>query len=202
MVKSTIKAIQLKAVPEVLEGHAPGSKEVLDMIDDLFDNFFESQKSSETAKIEDGSKKSKSHLNKNPSRGKVPRIHRDSDSDSEKDSNADKNKQDDKDSKQIPKNLSARSVSKGKVPRLRRESKEESEKDQKSDSEKDPKPSPKSDLGQWWKDPKDDKDSKETVSKGKVPKNRRISKEESEKDQNAQNSTSFHPVKSLIFYGI
>lgn len=42
IVKSTIKAIQLKAeVPEVLEG-SNGSKEVLDMIDDLFNNFFES----------------------------------------------------------------------------------------------------------------------------------------------------------------
>lgn len=42
IVKSTIKAIQLKAeVPEVLEG-SNGNKEVLDMIDDLFNNFFES----------------------------------------------------------------------------------------------------------------------------------------------------------------
>ena len=38
IVKSTIKAIQLKANPEAIED---GSNEVLSMIDDLFDNFFE-----------------------------------------------------------------------------------------------------------------------------------------------------------------
>ena len=42
IVQSTMKAIQMKATPAVLEVGGSGSKEVLDMIDDLFDNFFES----------------------------------------------------------------------------------------------------------------------------------------------------------------
>ena len=76
LVKKTICAIQLKAVPEVLEGNAPGSKEVLDMIDVLFDNFFESQKTSETRA--EGEKSSGQLKKKNPSKGKVPKIQSDS----------------------------------------------------------------------------------------------------------------------------
>ena len=41
LVKTTIKAIQLKANPEAIE---EGNTEVLDMIDDLFDNFFDNCK--------------------------------------------------------------------------------------------------------------------------------------------------------------
>ena len=160
LVKSTLKAIQLKAAPEVMEGHAPGNKEVLDMIDDLFDNFFESQKSPESdtnAEKGDGAKKSSTHLKKNPSKGKVPKIRKDDLDDPEKDLNEEEDKKDDEDSKESPKKFT-RSVSKGKVPKDRRDSKEESEKDQKVDSEKDQIQGSKSDVSQWWKESTDDKE--------------------------------------------
>ena len=86
LVKTTIKAIQLKANPEAIE---EGNTEVLDMIDDLFDNFFDNCK--EDMDEDDDSDDSDNDENPDENLDENPNEDLDEDSDENLDENLDEN---------------------------------------------------------------------------------------------------------------
>ena len=170
-----------------MEGNGPQSREVLDMIDNLFDDFFESCKepseNDDKSETETAKKSSDSPVKKTPtksvSKGKVPRLRKDSKEDS-KDLKDQKDQKDQKDltedrledlepsedanetgtkSTGLAKMSPIKSVSKGKVPRLRKDSKEDT-KDLKDTNDQ-----------KYLKDPKDST----SVQKKNLP-TRRVSR--------------------------
>ena len=92
LVKTTIKAIQLKANPEAIE---EGNTEVLDMIDDLFDNFFDNCK--EDMDEDDVSDDSDNDENPDENLDENPDEDSDENPDEDSDENPDENPNEDSD---------------------------------------------------------------------------------------------------------